>query len=42
MVPIGTWKTSATAIGLAGALGKEAAKKAANEYALPRQDGQFL
>ena len=33
--------TSATAIGWTGALGKEAAKKAARKHALPRQNEQF-
>ena len=35
-------ETSAAAIGGVGALGKEAAKKAAKEYALPRHSEQFL
>ena len=35
-------QASATAIGWVGVHGKEAAKKAAKEYALPRQNEQFL
>ena len=35
-------ETSATAVGWAEALGKEAAQKAAKEYALPQQNEQFL
>ena len=35
-------ETSATAIGWTEALRTEAAKKTANEHALPRQNEQFL
>ena len=35
-------EASATAIGWVDALGNEAAEKVAKEYALPRQNEQFL